>query len=121
MKKLFRMATNQKAVPAEVKQAIAIGESRREYDLVRQIALMECGLLTYASEGEFCDTYDISRQQLEKLKVQKRQEIEDFKERHQHGKFKIIEEINGRLTLTEALRQAATRGDKESVRSEEHT
>lgn len=102
-------------IPAELRQKMAASRRDQNVDLAQQIALLELGG-SYYNDDFLCKTYGMNAQTLALFKRHHRDEIERYKERHKYGKFKVLQEIVGRVTLMEALRESAINGNDVQVK-----
>lgn len=103
-------------IPQEVRDKMLKSVKARETDMIRQIALLECGISIYKNEKDLCDEIGVSRHQLEEIKNLRRDQIEDFKRNHKEGKGRIINEVNERLKMIELLRVTMNEGNSQTSR-----
>lgn len=102
-------------LPKEVENELTILTEKRDIDIAHQVAFLENGLSIYRNEEKLCQEYGISLEYLARAKERLRGEIDRYKEDHKLGKYRIVQEVQGRVHLMTAIREAALRGDTESV------
>lgn len=102
-------------LPFDKMKKLIQGGKLRDNDLVNQLALIESGLSYYKNIYEICGAYEITEEELESFRQANGHLIERIKDDHRLGKFKVVQEVVGRLNLATALREAAVRQDEQSV------